>query len=46
MTPYEQGYMAFLAGTWYSENPNGDENMAASEEWSEGWLKAAEDHED
>lgn len=41
MTPFEQGYAAFLNGVGIKENPfNGETCPNSRRRWDEGWKKA------
>lgn len=41
MTPFEQGYAAFLAGRRAEDNPFDDELTPYSRgRWTQGWTKA------
>lgn len=41
MTPFEQGYDAFLKGVPKDKNPHDSEKCPVSlKRWEEGWVKA------
>lgn len=42
MTPFEQGYAAFLKGLQREENPfDKEESPHSLKRWLEGWIKAS-----
>lgn len=44
MTPFEQGYAAFLAGVGKDDNPFDDETCPRSHvRWNDGWTRARGD---
>jgi ribosome modulation factor len=44
MTPFEQGYAAFLAGHQLLDNPfDGETTPHSRKRWDEGWKKARGD---
>lgn len=43
MTPFEQGYKAFLDGKPKGANNFGDELPWSKRKWDEGWTKARRD---
>lgn len=44
MTPFEQGYAAFLGGVSVEENPfDGETAPHSRKRWDEGWKKARGD---
>ena len=40
MTPFEQGYAAFLSGMKREENPFGTDSPHSLKRWNDGWNKA------
>lgn len=41
MTPFEQGYAAFLSGIKIDANPfDGDASPRSRKRWEDGWKKA------
>jgi ribosome modulation factor len=43
MTPFEQGYKAFLEGKPKDDNKFTDKEPWSREKWSQGWARAQDD---
>jgi len=43
MTPFEQGYAAFLGGKPKDANPFGDTTPWSANKWIDGWTRARRD---